>query len=336
MFQKKRSAYKPFDYPEAFNYYMKQANHHWVPSEVSLAFDIDQWKSNRLTDSEKYILTQVQLFLANADTDIASIYTSKYLPNLPLPELQMMLTTFASMEAIHQHSYSYTIDELGMPESSYSAFLAIDSMREKHEWIQQTTVLHDLTERQRFLHSIAIGSLMGEGVQLFSAFVIILSFMRRGLMNGLGTLTKYIMQDEDLHTEGMTYVFNTIVQEHPEDWTQDLQRHVYQAAFDAIRLEDHFIDLVFQLGEVQDLTADGVKQYVRFLVNQRLQSVGLDSITSDSTNPFGWMLDYLHQNEHANFFEVRPTAYQKAATTGSWDDAWSADIVKKLKESTDE
>lgn len=322
MFRARRTSYKQaggFQYPFCFDFYQLQQKLHWLPSEVSLQNDVVCWNTE-LTESERHLLTQVQLFLANADGDVAASYVEKYLPNLPLPECRMMLLAIANMESIHQESYSYTIDTLGMPESSYSAFLEIPEMYEKHLFLtqQRTEKLEDV---QKFLLDIAISSCLGEGLQLFSAFAIILSFMRRGLMNGLGQLTSFIARDEMFHCGGMTEVFNTISAENTNLWTAELVGHIQDSARKAVELEDHFIDMAFSMGDVPNLTAADLKQYIRHIANARLSEIQVPPVFDDSHNPIDWIDDMLYCPSVANFFEVRNANYSLDNWTGTHEDS---------------
>jgi ribonucleoside-diphosphate reductase beta chain len=315
-----RSAYKPLAYPWAFDYYHMQNKLHWLPDEVTLQDDILDWEG-KLNKSQKYILEQVQIYLANADTDIADVYVNKYLPVLKLPELRSMLLSIASMEAIHQHSYSYTIDTLGMDEKSYSLFLEIPEMLQKHEFILRENS-EDSVEKTLLL-DIAIGSTFGEGLMLFSAFALIMAFTRIGVMNGLAQLTTFIARDEDLHTEAMCKVFNTIKEERPDIWTDSFKKKLYDACRNAVLLEEHFIDLAFSCGD-QDVPVlkDDVKNYIKYLADIRLKQIGLKPNFKITKNPLPWMEDLINSVEHANFFEVRPTSYSKANLTGSWLNAF--------------
>jgi ribonucleoside-diphosphate reductase beta chain len=322
LFRGTRAAYKPFDYPFCFEMFQMQNKLHWLPSEVSLQNDMVHWRS-RLSAQEKHILEQVQLFLANADTDIAGVYCDKYLPNMFLPEVRSALLAIANIEAVHQESYAYTIDTLGMSENSYSAFLAIPEMMEKHEFITETRT-EDLSPVQKFLLDIAVCSGFGEGLQLFSAFAIIMSFQRRGLMNGLCTLTNFIARDEDLHCEFMLKVFNTIKDENREEWTDDLIQYIKDSALRSVILEDHFIDLTFKLGDLENLDSGSVKQYIRYVCNKRLEQMGMSPLFNVKVNPMPWMDELLGGVEHTNFFENRSTSYSKSNHSGTWEEAWQS------------
>ena len=41
-----RVVYKPFEYPKAFDYWLKQQQAHWLHTEVPMAQDVTDWKSN--------------------------------------------------------------------------------------------------------------------------------------------------------------------------------------------------------------------------------------------------------------------------------------------------
>lgn len=320
MFRETRASYKPFEYEWADELFMIQQKSHWLPEEVSMASDIRDWKT-KLTESEKNLLTQTQLYLANADTDVASCYVDKYLPALPLPEVRGMLLGFAAIEQIHCRSYAYTIDSLGMPESSYSAFLEIPELWEKHVWITRERA-EPLSDVQKFLLDIVVCSAFGEGLQLYSAFVILLSFQRRGLMNGLGTLTSFIFRDEDLHCFSMIQVFKAILEKYPEALNKDLVDFIGSSAAEAVRLEDHFLDLAFAQGDVVNLTKDQLKQYIRYVADKRLSDLGLLPMYFVKENPVDWVDDIVGP-EHTNFFECRPTAYSKINLSGDWETTWS-------------
>lgn len=319
MLKTTRAAFKPFSYPWAFEFYQLASRQHWLPADVSLEKDMRDWLI--LTEPERNLLTQVQLYLANADTDIASNYTEKFLPNFVLPELRMMLLAFASMEAIHTESYAYTLDQLGFPETAYTAFLDVPQMYEKHCFITGKSA-EDLSAVQKVLLDIAINSIFGEGLQLFSAFILILSFDLRGLMRGLCDLTQYIARDEDLHCKGMTRLFSTLVAENPAELTHTLINSIVSAGKRAVELEDHFIDLAFELGDLVNLSAADLKLYVRYIANKRLSEAGLGLLYPEcDTNPLPWSDSLLGASVKTNNFERTGIEYQKDNLSGSWDKA---------------
>ena len=87
--------------------------------------------------------------------------------------------------------------------------------------------------------------------------------------------------------------------------------------------EDAFIDRAFELGTVEGLRPEEVKQYMRYMADIRLNQLKLQPIYKISTNPLPWMDEMLNAVEHTNFFENRATEYSKAATTGTWEEAFA-------------
>jgi ribonucleoside-diphosphate reductase beta chain len=85
-----------------------------------------------------------------------------------------------------------------------------------------------------------------------------------------------------------------------------------------VSLEDRFIDLAFEAGEVQGMTPDDIKGYIRFIADWRLRQLDLPPVYGAVENPLPWLQSLLSGVEHANFFEARSTEYSKAATRGAW------------------
>ena len=84
-----------------------------------------------------------------------------------------------------------------------------------------------------------------------------------------------------------------------------------------VKLEDAFIDTCFSLGEVPGLTADQVKQYIRYTADRKLQEIMLDPVYKVE-NPLQWLDIMVNAKEHANFFENRATEYAKGAILEDW------------------
>ena len=106
-------------------------------------------------------------------------------------------------------------------------------------------------------------------------------------------------------------------------WDENFKRDLYVACSTVISLEDAFIDLAFGAGNIQGLEKEDVKQYIRYIADRRLIQLGLQPMHHIDKNPLLWIDEILNGVEHANFFENRVTEYTKAATQGSWDDAFA-------------
>ena len=88
-------------------------------------------------------------------------------------------------------------------------------------------------------------------------------------------------------------------------------------------LEDKFIDLAFGVSNMPDLTAADVKQYIRYIADRRLISLGMKGIFKVKKNPLPWVEEMINAPTHTNFFENRATDYAKGALAGTWEDVWA-------------
>jgi ribonucleoside-diphosphate reductase beta chain len=105
-----------------------------------------------------------------------------------------------------------------------------------------------------------------------------------------------------------------------------LKHELYDACSTIVEHEDAFIDLAFEMGGVEGLTAQNVKDYIRYIADRRLQQLGLQVMYNIVKNPLPWMDEMMNGIEHANFFENRSTEYSKAATIGTWEEAFDEEF----------
>lgn len=311
--------FKPFRFPWAYEAWSTQQKIHWLAEEVSLADDVRDWKT-KLTQQERNLLTQIFRFFTQSDIEVADNYMTRLAGVFKPVEVQMMLAAFANTETIHLQAYSHLLDTVGMPEIEYSAFLRYKEMKDKVDFYNSFQV----TDRASIAKILATFGGFTEGVSLFASFVILLNFTRFNKMRGMGQIISWSVRDESLHCENMIKLFRAFIQENPDIWTDELKRSVYETATKTVELEDAFIDLAFEQGAVEGLTADEVKQYIRYIADRRLIELGMKSVFHVRKNPLQWVDALISGVEHVNFFENRATAYAKSATTGSWDEAFDS------------
>jgi len=305
-----------------FDYYVQQNQMHWFPEDVPLHTDVKDWAE--LKDYEKNLLTQIFRLFTQSDVDVGSGYVDKYMRVFKKPEARMMMASFANMESIHQHAYSLLLDTVGMPESEYKSFAEYEEMAKKHEYINDFKVT--ISNKQSIAKALAVYSAFTEGLQLFSSFVILLNFPRFGRMKGMGQLITYSIRDESLHVEAMTQLFREFMHENIDLWDDKLKKEIYQTCRDMVDLEDKFLDLVFEMGDIQGLTKKEMYEYIRYIADRRLLQLGLKPNYGVKHNPLSWLDDVLGV-EHQNFFEGRSTAYMKAGLRGNQEGVHFAEIA---------
>ena len=301
----KRDYFKPFNYPWAYEAWLKHEQSHWLHTEVPMAEDVKDWK-NKLSSEEKQFLTHIFRFFTQGDIDVAGGYVRNYLPFFPQPEVRMMLSGFAAREALHIAAYSHLIETLGMPEATYNEFLQYQEMKDKHDYILNRSSLNG--DKKSIAENVALFSAFTEGMQLFSSFIMLLNFPRNGHMKGMGQIVTWSIVDETMHAESMIKLFRS---------------SIYTIAEKMVELEDKFIDLAFNMGAMKNLESSDVKKYIRYITDRRLISLGLKGIMKVKKNPLPWVEEMINAPTHTNFFENRATDYAKGALKGDWGDVWA-------------
>jgi ribonucleoside-diphosphate reductase beta chain len=314
-----RTSFKPFNYPWAYDAWLKHEQSHWLHTEVPMAEDVKDWKK-KLSPSEKEFLTNIFRFFKQGDIDVSGGYVNNYLPYFPQPEVRMMLLGFAAREALHIAAYSHLIETLGLPDTTYNQFMEYQEMKDKHDYVL------DLSSRNGTIEStathIAVFSAFTEGMQLFSSFIMLLNFPRHGLMKGMGQIVTWSIADETIHAESMIKLFKEYIKENNEIWNDELKSKIYTIAERMVELEDKFIDLCYQGADMRELSAADVKQYIRYIADRRLISLGMKGIFKVKKNPLPWVEEMINAPVHGNFFENRVTDYAKGALSGDWGDVW--------------
>ncbi|MEQ8356505.1 MAG: ribonucleotide-diphosphate reductase subunit beta [Kiloniellaceae bacterium] len=309
--------YKPFRYPWAYDAWLMQQRLHWLPEEVPLADDVKDWNRN-LTDAERSLLSQIFRFFTQSDVEVNNCYMRHYSRVFQPTEVQMMLAAFSNMETVHIAAYSYLLDTIGMPEAEYSAFLHYKEMKDKYDYMQE----FGCDTKAEIAKTLAVFGAFTEGLQLFASFAILLNFPRFNKMKGMGQIVTWSVRDESLHTASAIRLFKTFIEENPEVWNDAFERDLYKACETIVTHEDAFIDLAFEQGGVEGLEPVDVKAYIRYIADRRLGQLGLQPIYRSEKNPLPWLDAILNGVEHTNFFENRATEYSKAATQGTWEEAF--------------
>jgi ribonucleoside-diphosphate reductase beta chain len=319
-----RVVYKPFEYPQAFDYWLKQQQAHWLHTEVPMAQDVTDWKSN-LKPHEKNLIGGILKGFAQTETVVNDYWTNLVTSWFRKPEIIMMGVTFGSFETIHAEAYSLLNEELGLDD--FAEFLEDEATMAKIENLMQVRDSHDGTpDWHSRAVSLAIFSAFTEGVNLFSSFAVLLSFKMRNLLKGVGQIVEWSVRDESLHSNAGCWLFRTLMEEHPELKTDKLETDIREAATAAITLEFGFIDKVFEQGDLENLSKEDLKNFIRHRVNTKMGDLGLaplipsEQIDKGALKTMKWFDAVIAGKQQTDFFASRVTNYSKG--TMDWSTAF--------------
>lgn len=323
---KKRLVFAPFEYQDAYEYWLKQQQAHWLHSEISMSSDINDWKM-KLSEKEKSIIGTVLKSFTQTEVMVNDYWMNKVGTWFPKPEIAMMASAFASMEGIHAKAYAYLNESLGLED--YAAFLHEPSALAKIE----NLIDRPGKTKKDIARSLSIFSAFAEGVQLFSSFAILMSFSTRDMLKGVGQIIAFSVRDESLHSTAGCWLFRQLVKENPEILDDELKHDILEAARIAVKLEDDFIDVafkedgcisVFYNNEKIKITSHDIKQYIRYRTNTKLGDLGLGknwkNIDQEALVKMSWFDDLTIGMEFQDFFAQRVTTYSKG--TVDWSKIW--------------
>lgn len=311
----RRDFYKPFEYQEAFDFYLDQQRSHWLADEVPLASDLNDWKQ-KLTESEKNLIGNILKSFAQTEVHVNDYWSSKVSQWFPKPEIVAMTSTFGSFEAIHAHAYARLNEALDLED--FKAFLEDETAVNKIERLVDTP-MDTLNERAQ---SLAIFSAFTEGVNLFSSFAILMSFQLRNLMKGTGQIVEWSVRDESLHSKAGCWLFRTMLEEMPELNTTHLREQVTEACHLSVQLEFDFIDKAFEMGEVEGLNRAQLQNFIKARANEKMIELGYNAVYNDIDpnllKQMEWFGHLTSGKTHQDFFAGRVTDYAKS--TSDWSD----------------
>ena len=305
-----RIAYKPFEYPEYYTEgWLKQAQAFWLHTEISMQSDIKDWKE-KLNEKEKNLVGNILLGFAQTECAVSDYWTQKVVGWFPKHEIQQMAMMFGSQETVHAVAYSYLNE----------TFLHEPATAERFN----NLVAYNGNSRIGIAKSLAVFSAFAEGVSLYSAFGVLYSFQLRNLLKGIGQQMKWSVRDESLHSRMGCQLFRHMCEE--DNQLLSLCREdIIKAAETMVDLEVKYIDKMFEMGDLENLTSYDLKQFIRKRGNEKLKELGYKEVfkyDKKAAKNLDWFYHLTGGHTHTDFFAIRPTDYSKANEGEDFEDIW--------------
>ena len=310
-----RHFYKPFEYQQAFDFFKDQHRSHWLADEVPLASDLNDWKL-KLNESEKNLIGNILKSFAQTEVHVNDYWSTKVSLWFPKPEVQAMARVFADFESIHAEAYARLNEELGLDD--FAAFMEDETSKNK---IERLIEVPGTTIEEKAI-SLAIFSAFTEGVNLFSSFAILMSFQLRNLMKGTGQIVEWSVRDESLHSKAGCWLFRKLLEEQSELNTLELRTKIVEACELSVQLEYDFIEKAFEMGDIEGLTKEQLKAFIKARANEKLLELGYQAIYNDIDpnllKQMEWFGHLTSGKTHQDFFAGRVTNYAKSVA--DWSD----------------
>lgn len=309
----------------AWDLYLNSRANNWMPSEISMAKDIEQWKKKDfLSEDEKLVIKRCLGFFAGSESLVSNNLVINIFRYITDAECRQYLILQMAEESVHNHTIVYICDSLNLDiKEVYEAYQNIPSIKAKDDFLLniigefgKKEINASTIEGQRdILRNIITYYVICEGIFFYSGFALLLSFGKQNKIPGISEQIHYTLRDESNHLEFGRNVIRKIKEEHPKVWSKDFQKEIVERIKTAVELEIQYAHDILPNG-ILGMNAEMFIDYVYFIGNRRLESLELDFRFPTDRNPFPWLSETIDLDKCKNFFESRVIEYK----TGSLKD----------------
>jgi ribonucleoside-diphosphate reductase beta chain len=311
----------PLKHPWAQELFKTMQRNNWMPEEVPMGEDVEQWRRDDfLTENERRVFKRALAFVSNLDGIQTENLTTNVVRQVTSPEVKLALVRQAYEEALHVHSYATMVEALGFdPDEIYGMYKKDLELYTKNKYVLDSFSevskvdfkTGSFKTDQDFLEA-CMANIVLEGIYFYSAFLVFYVLRRNQKMPGSAQMIQFINRDEDLHLQIFINMFNTIIEEQPELWTDEMKERAKNIVLGAYEHELDWGKSCIQEG-ILGLTPENLEQYLQMVSDTRLKQVGLPKVFN-ATNPFPW-IDEITQNSmiETNFFEGTVREYASGA-----------------------
>ena len=316
--------FEEFKYPKIANFEQQQRGFFWVPEEISLTKDSNDFKD--ASDAVKHIFTSNLLRQTALDSLQGRGPVQVFSPCVSLPELESLVLIWSMFETnIHSKSYSHIIRNIyNVPKEVFNTIHdtqeIIDmasSVGDYYDALHQVNCRKELgmevTEKEhiRAIYMALHASYALEAFRFMVSFATSLAMVENRIFMGNGNIIGLILQDELLHKGWTAYLINQVVKEDPRFAAikAECEQEVYALYMDVIREEKAWAHYLFKKGPVIGLNANILCDFVDYTARGALADIGIKyQATAPKTTPIPWF------NKHTDTSK-KQTALQESEST---------------------
>lgn len=314
---------KPNHYPWTQDIIDALWTSHWTPNEFNFRADYAQFHSE-LTEEEQGIIVrtltaigQVEIAVKRFWGDLGKVF--------PHPSMTDMGFVMANNEVIHNQAYEKLLDVL-MLSDAFETALQEPVVKGRVKYLRKYLEKNYKDERKQFVYALILFTLFVENTSLFGQFYIIMHFNRfRSLLKDTAQQVQYTRIEEQLHARAGVMLINTLRQEYPDMFDDDLEKRIKRSCGEAVRHEANIAKWILGDYTVPSLDAGTVTAYMKNRMNVSLREIGFSEIklTADEQvklpNTY-WMDEETLGQSMTDFFAKRPVEYQKKSRTYNEED----------------
>jgi ribonucleoside-diphosphate reductase beta chain len=309
---------KPNHYPWTEEFTEAIYNGFWTDKEFSFSTDVHDFSVN-LTDQEKEIIVRTLSAIGQIEVAVKTFWV-KLGDNLPHPSLNDLGIAMGNVEVIHNNAYERLLEVLGL-EDIFEKNLELDFIQGRVAYLKKYTHKFYKNSRKQYVYALILFTLFVENVSLFSQFYTINWFSRyKNVLKDTDQQVKYTRNEEMIHALAGMKIINTIREEYPEFFDQELEDRILHEAEQAYKAEAKIIDWMVNGIQEEGLSAPILKEFIKNRINESLEGIGfpkLFEVDQEILSSTSWFEEELLGNNATDFFHSRPVEYSKKSQTFS-------------------
>jgi ribonucleotide reductase beta subunit family protein with ferritin-like domain len=296
----------PIKYTDIWRAYKKQIAAFWTTEEIDFSKDYDDFI--KLNENEQYFIKMILSFFAASDTIVNINLGERFIQEVQIREAIIAYDFQKMMENIHNETYSLQIDNIirnnEEKEKALNAIKNYPCIKRKADWAYKWIESRDSYAQRLIAFAIV------EGVFFSGSFCAIFWLKKKNIMPGLCDSNEFIARDEGMHTSFACLLYSMFNERIDEDIVHSMFKEAYE-------IERDFICDSLPCS-LLGMNSELMSQYIRFVSDLLLVSLNYNKIWNE-TNPFDFM-ESISMEGKTNFFESRPTQYQKASVLNTGRD----------------
>jgi ribonucleoside-diphosphate reductase beta chain len=312
---------KPNHYPWTDKFIEAMHNGFWTDKEFNFSSDIQDFKVN-LSEKEKEIIIRTLSAIGQIEIAVKTFW-AKLGENLPHPSLSDLGYVMANVEVIHNNAYERLISVLGL-ENVFEENLKLSWIEGRVKYLRKYTHRFYKDSKKQYLYALILFTLFVENVSLFSQFYIINWFARyKNVLKDTDQQVRYTRNEENIHALVGIRIVNTIREEYPELFDEELTDKIVKEAKEAFESESAIIDWMINGIQEEGLNAITLKEFVKDRINNSMEQIGFPQVFVVDKNILSatmWFQEELLGNNMTDFFKSKPTEYSKKSQSFDEDD----------------
>ena len=234
---------------------------------------------------------------------------------MPHPGIRDLGYAMANSEVIHNLAYEKLLDVLHLTDV-FEKNLQEEVIRGRVDYLRKYLKKTFKNKEQQYVYSIILFTLFVENVSLFSQFYIIMHFNRnKSVLKDCAQQVQYTRNEEMLHAQVGIKLIQTLREEYPEYFDDELKARVEQECIDALKAESKVIDWIMDGYSAKGLSADILKAFIAKRMVESIDQIGFDSseivYDKELADETYWFDEELYGANMTDFFQKRPVEYAK-------------------------